>query len=111
MRFRSNKTPRENGAPATPPPFDGYDRLDASDVVAKLEHLPQDELREIDAYERAHQARPPVLNMLRYRIVTPLLPPDPVLEARIEANRDKPAGGAGGVLAQLAAMRRSREDD
>ena len=109
MRLHRAKGASAPAAPATPPPFEGYDKLDGPAVVARLADLPQDVLREIDAYERAHEARPAVLNMLRYRIIKPPLPPDPELEARMAENRDKPAGGAGGVLAQIAEMRRQHE--
>ena len=46
--------------------IDGYDRLDVHRLVPQLRHRSQVELAEIDAYERSHQERRPVLDKLRY---------------------------------------------
>jgi hypothetical protein len=47
-------------------PFAGYDRLDARKVVDALSDHSQIELEAVEAYERAHQSREPVLDKLRY---------------------------------------------
>jgi hypothetical protein len=47
-------------------PIDGYDKLDLHRLVPQLRHRSQTELAEIDAYERSHQERRPVLDKLRY---------------------------------------------
>jgi hypothetical protein len=46
--------------------IDGYDRLDLHRLVPQLRLRSQAELASIDAYERAHQDRKPVLDKLRY---------------------------------------------
>ena len=53
---------------ATPPapvaveaPIAGYDALSAEELIAKLADLPQATLAQVAAYERAHEARPAVL--------------------------------------------------
>ncbi|MDQ6914360.1 MAG: hypothetical protein M3155_00945 [Actinomycetota bacterium] len=47
-------------------PMPGYDRLKVSRITASLPRHSQTELTAIEAYERAHDARPEVLNKLRY---------------------------------------------
>jgi hypothetical protein len=47
-------------------PIAGYDRLSASRLTTELSRRSQAELTEIEAFERAHDARPEVLNKLRY---------------------------------------------
>ena len=47
-------------------PIGGYDRLDAKQLRAQLSGLSQVELAAIEDYELAHQARPAVLNRLRW---------------------------------------------
>lgn len=47
-------------------PFDGYARLNDKQVMAALKRHSQVELIAIEGYERAHQARLPVLDKLRY---------------------------------------------
>jgi hypothetical protein len=48
------------------PPIQGYDDLKVRPLFAQLRLQSQADLARIDVYERAHQARPPVLNKLRY---------------------------------------------
>jgi hypothetical protein len=48
------------------PPFAGYDRLDERAVINALHEHTQVELGAVEAYERAHRSREPVLNKLRY---------------------------------------------
>jgi hypothetical protein len=48
------------------PPVPGYDRLKTRRVIADLPRRSQTELAAIEDYERAHDARPEVLNKLRY---------------------------------------------
>jgi hypothetical protein len=55
-----------NGTDAAPPPVPGYDRRKEARIVADLSQRPQTELADIENYERAHQARPEILNKLRY---------------------------------------------
>lgn len=47
-------------------PFKGYDRMSDQKLVAALAQLTQVELAATEAYEREHEARPSVLNKLRY---------------------------------------------
>jgi len=47
-------------------PISGYDGLKTHRLVADLSKHSQIELAAIDAYESAHEARPEVLNKLRY---------------------------------------------
>jgi hypothetical protein len=47
-------------------PFDGYDRLDAKQVIDELRDHTQIELEAVESYERSHQDRQPVLDKLRY---------------------------------------------
>jgi hypothetical protein len=48
------------------PPFPGYDRLDARKVIDALSDHSQIELEAVEAYERSHKRREPVLDKLRY---------------------------------------------
>lgn len=47
-------------------PIPGYDQLDDKEVSDRLAQLSQVELAAVEAYERAHENRPAVLNKLRY---------------------------------------------
>ena len=47
-------------------PFDGYDRLDARQVIDGLCDHTQIELEAVESYERSHQDRQPVVDKLRY---------------------------------------------
>jgi hypothetical protein len=47
-------------------PFAGYDRLDARKVIDALSDHSQIELEAVEAYERSHKSRDPVLDKLRY---------------------------------------------
>lgn len=47
-------------------PIAGYDDLHEKQVIAHFRELSQVELGEIEAYERAHRNRRPVLDKLRY---------------------------------------------
>lgn len=56
-------------ATATPEetvPIEGYDRLDLVDLFAAFRKSSQTDLTRVEAYERAHQDRRPVLDKLRY---------------------------------------------
>jgi hypothetical protein len=54
--------PTATGSPA----IDGYDRLDVHRLIPQLRLRSQVELADIDAYERSHGQRRPVLDKLRY---------------------------------------------
>ena len=47
-------------------PFAGYDRLDDRKVIDALSDHSQIELEAVEAYERSHKSREPVLDKLRY---------------------------------------------
>jgi hypothetical protein len=47
-------------------PIPGYDRLKDKQIAHQLSRLSQVELATVEAYERAHAARPVVLDKLRY---------------------------------------------
>jgi hypothetical protein len=47
-------------------PIPGYDRLGDKEIADKLSQLRQVDLTAVEAYERAHEARPVVLDKLRY---------------------------------------------
>ena len=47
-------------------PIPGYDGLKSHEVVSSLSSRSQVELAKIDAYERAHEARPAVFDKLRW---------------------------------------------
>ncbi len=55
-------------------PFEGYDRLEQNAVAARLRSLSQAEMEAVEDYERAHGARPYVLDKLRYMRTTEPLP-------------------------------------
>jgi hypothetical protein len=65
---RRARTDVESGPPA---PHHGlaianYDRLNEKKVIAQLTHLSRLELDDIEEYERAHRARPAILERLHY---------------------------------------------
>lgn len=72
--------------------IDGYDRLAYRALVTELKLRSQVELSDIEAYERSHQDRGPVLDKLRYLRSTEPLPgydelgPDAILAALAEAD-------------------------
>jgi hypothetical protein len=74
-------------------PIQGYDRLDFRPLVSELRQRSQEELTQIDVYEREHQERSPVLEKLRYlRGPEPLehydaLDVDEILAAAADADR------------------------
>jgi hypothetical protein len=47
-------------------PIPGYDRLRDKEIAERLSQLSQVELTSVEAYERAHEGRPVVLDKLRY---------------------------------------------
>jgi hypothetical protein len=47
-------------------PIPGYDRLEDKEIADRLSQLSQVQLATIEAYERAHEGRPVVLDRLRY---------------------------------------------
>jgi hypothetical protein len=47
-------------------PISGYDRLKDKEIADQLSQLSQVELAAVEAYERAHEGRPVVLDKLRY---------------------------------------------
>jgi len=72
LRNRSSRDSGGDSEASTGPPDDpqlpisGYDRLKAKEVAEQLSQLSQIELAAVEAYERAHEARPVVLDKLRY---------------------------------------------
>jgi hypothetical protein len=56
----------ETASPSGEGPIPGYDRLKADDIVSRMSGLTQVELEAVEDYERSHEARPEVLNKLRY---------------------------------------------
>ena len=48
------------------PPFDGYDRLKPREMKKDFSSRTQDELEEIETYERANKKRPAILDKLRF---------------------------------------------
>jgi hypothetical protein len=55
------------GSPDEPQlPIPGYDRLKDKEITYQLAQFSQAELAAIEAYERAHEGRPVVLDKLRY---------------------------------------------
>ena len=72
-RFSTSETsagqsgdPHGDSAAGSRVPFDGYDRLDDRAVMDKLSDRSQVELESVEAYERSHKNRTPVLDKLRY---------------------------------------------
>ncbi len=55
-------------------PIEGYDKLDQRAVADRLRSLSQAEMEAVESYERAHGARPYVLDKLRYMRTTEPLP-------------------------------------
>jgi hypothetical protein len=47
-------------------PISGYERLKDKEIAGRLSQLSQAELATVETYERAHEARPVVLDKLRY---------------------------------------------
>jgi hypothetical protein len=47
-------------------PISGYDPLKEKEIAGQLSQLSQVELATVETYERAHEARPVVLDKLRY---------------------------------------------
>jgi hypothetical protein len=47
-------------------PISGYDQLKDKEIADRLSQLSQVELATVEAYERAHEGRPVVLDKLRY---------------------------------------------
>jgi hypothetical protein len=47
-------------------PFEGYDRMESSELIQKLADHSQAELEAVEVYERAHKSREAVLHKLRY---------------------------------------------
>jgi hypothetical protein len=79
------RTPRGAATTADPPgdagpkhdgtlPIEGYDKLDQKAVTDRLRSLSQAEMEAVESYERAHGARPYVLDKLRYMRTTEPLP-------------------------------------
>jgi hypothetical protein len=72
LRLRSRRGPAaDTTSPVSSPgegalPIAGYDDLHEKQVIAQFRELSQVELAEIEAYERAHRNRRPVLDKLRY---------------------------------------------
>jgi hypothetical protein len=46
--------------------IDRYDHLDGKDLTDRFRQLTQEQLAEVEAYERSHRGRPEVLAKLRY---------------------------------------------
>ena len=61
--LRGRLSPHESDAEL---PFAGYDRLDARKVIDALADHSQVELEAVEAYERSHKNRGPILDKLRY---------------------------------------------
>jgi hypothetical protein len=51
-----------------PVPITGYDELGPKEISDQLSQLSQVQLAEVEAYERAHESRPVVLDKLRYML-------------------------------------------
>ena len=75
-------------------PIAGYDKLDHSQVAARLDRLSQVELSAVEAYERSHENRAEVLDKLRYmRMDEPLpgydaLSPEQIAKALVGADAE-----------------------
>ena len=69
-RRRRASAPGSEAATSSPDdqqlPIAGYDRLKDKQIADQLSELSQVELATVEAYERAHAARPVVLDKLRY---------------------------------------------
>jgi hypothetical protein len=80
LRMRRPRDPAAGGERPTGQPDDqqlpirGYDRLKAKEIADQLSQLSQVQLAAVEAYERAHEGRPVVLDKLRYMRGTEPLP-------------------------------------
>jgi len=70
LRGRRSEDPGRGGEG----PIPGYDQLADKEIADKLSQLRQVDLAAIEAYERAHDARPVVLDKLRYMRCSEPLP-------------------------------------
>jgi hypothetical protein len=92
LRRRSARASGRGGEEATGSPDEselpipGYDRLADKDVAHQLSQLSQAELALIEVYERSHEARPVVLDKLRYMRSSEPLPGYDALTADQIAN-------------------------
>ena len=107
-------------------PFDGYDRLDRREVIDSLCDHSQIELDAVEAYERAHKNREPVLDKLRYmrgseplpgydalsteEIVEALEPADPAMIQRVRGYERKFANRPAVLAAVVEAHHRAVAD-
>jgi hypothetical protein len=72
LRNRRSRHAGVGGEVSTSPPGEldlpiaGYDRLRAKEIADQLSQLSQADLAAVEAYERAHESRPAVLDKLRY---------------------------------------------
>ena len=69
IRSRSQRATTDNAPPGPPHqqlPIARYDHLTTKQISSELSGLSQIELGELEAYERAHSDRKPVLDKLRY---------------------------------------------
>jgi len=73
-------------------PIAGYNKLDHSQVAARLGQLSQVDLAAVEAYERSHENRAEVLDKLRYMRTTEPLPgydalsPEQIAQALVGAD-------------------------
>jgi hypothetical protein len=96
MKFLDALRGRQSHADAPMPadeadaPMPGYAKLDERQIGARLDRLSQVELAAVEDYERAHLARPQVLDKLRYMRTSEPLPGYDTLESAqiIEALAD-----------------------
>jgi hypothetical protein len=65
-RRSENGSSPQAGQQSAAPPFSGYDRLDGRGVIDRLSGQTQVELEAVEAYERSHRSREPVLDKLRW---------------------------------------------
>jgi hypothetical protein len=68
---RSRRSGRDTKAASGSPdehevPISGFDRLKDKEIAGRLSQLSQAELATVETHERAHEARPVVLDKLRY---------------------------------------------
>ena len=74
-RVREQAAADQAGPPdANGPPIAGYQKLDHSQIAARLPGLSQVELGAVEAYERSHENRKPVLDKLHYMRTSEPLP-------------------------------------
>lgn len=114
LRNNSSRTAQRDAGPAEASsandaqlPIAGYDHLDAKRVVAQLSPLTQEELAEVEAYERSHEERPVVLNRLRWLRVGEPVPGYDALDAQAIA-RELSGADAGTLKAVRAYERHHR---